>query len=153
MDDAAVADELAIRNLVARYADAVTRRDEAAWTATWAKDGEWWMMGSPTRGREDVVALWRTLTGPLAFVIQIPTTGLIELRGDCAVGRWYITEHIRGGDGSAMLILGVYHDRYRREDGEWVFETRRFDPLYMGPPDLSAEARPFPEQAAKENES
>ena len=37
-NDTPVADELAIRELVARYADAVARRDDDAWAATWTED-------------------------------------------------------------------------------------------------------------------
>ena len=33
-------DEVAIHALVARYADAVTRREEKDWGATWAEDGD-----------------------------------------------------------------------------------------------------------------
>ena len=34
----AVQDELAIRQLIARYSDAVNRYDAEAWAATWAPD-------------------------------------------------------------------------------------------------------------------
>ena len=40
MADRNVADELALRELVTRYADAVCRRDAAAWGDTWAAEGE-----------------------------------------------------------------------------------------------------------------
>jgi ketosteroid isomerase-like protein len=42
-----VEDELAIRALVARYADAVCRRDPDAWAATWAEDCKWDLGGGP----------------------------------------------------------------------------------------------------------
>ena len=53
-----VSDELAIRNLVARYSDGVNRRDGAIWSDTWAADSEWLLMGNPTRGREAILALY-----------------------------------------------------------------------------------------------
>ena len=37
----AAEDELAIRGLLARYGDAVCRRDPQAWIATWAPDCTW----------------------------------------------------------------------------------------------------------------
>ena len=40
-------DDLAIRELVYRYADAVCRRDETAWADTWAQDGLWSLPGAP----------------------------------------------------------------------------------------------------------
>lgn len=138
------ADELAIRNLVARYADAVGRRDEKAWAETWTEDGEWHVLGQPAQGRDKVVALWNQLMGGLPFVVQLPSGGIIEIDGDHGRGRWYITEHGRMADGTGMMNIGHYRDDYRRVDGAWYFARRRFDALYMGPPDLSAEPRPLP---------
>ncbi len=140
----ATADELAIRNLVSRYADAVNRRDADAWAATWSKDGEWSVMGNPTKGREAVVALWQQLMGGLSWVVQLTYGGTIEVAGDEGTGVWYLTEKMKRPDGTAASSVGVYHDRYVREGGEWVFASRRFDALYMGPPDLSADPLPFP---------
>ena len=42
-------DELALRNLMARYVDAVNRYDADAWIATWAEDGVWNLLGNPRR--------------------------------------------------------------------------------------------------------
>jgi hypothetical protein len=145
MSEATIADQLAIHELVSRYADAVTRRDEQAWADTWAEDGEWHVLGNPAKGREAVVALWNKLMGGLPFVIQLPSAGTISIDGPNGTGRWYITEHGKTADGSGLFTVGVYHDRYRRIDGEWRFARRRFDMLYSGPPDLSGMTLPFPE--------
>ncbi len=143
MKDAQIGDELAIRDLVARYADAVARCDAEAWAATWAEDGEWYIFGQPTRGRDEVVALWKTLMGTLSFVLQVPSSGIIRIEGARGTGRWHVTEYGKGDDGS-MLTLGTYRDEYCRIGDHWRFRLRRFDALYMGPPDLSAPALPFP---------
>ena len=145
MDEARAADEVAIRGLVARYADAVVRRDEGAWAATWAEDAEWHILGNPTRGRGEIVALWSKLMAGFPWVAQLPNSGVVDVDGDRATGRWYITELGKGPDGSASLTLGVYHDEYRRIADQWYFARRRFDVLYGGPPDLSAKPNPFPE--------
>jgi uncharacterized protein (TIGR02246 family) len=141
----AITDELSIRNLVARYADAVNRRDTDAWAATWSKGGEWNVMGNPAKGREAVVALFQQLMGGLSWVVQLPYSGTIEVAGDEGGGRWYLGEFMKRVDGTASSNVGVYHDRYVREGGEWFFARRRFDALYMGPPDLSADPNPFPD--------
>ena len=143
-----VEDELAIRSLVTRYSDAVARRDEADWAATWAADGEWRVLGRSVQGREEVTALWSKLMGGLSFVLQLPNAGLIELDGDRAKGRWYITEHGKLEDGTALLTLGVYHDEYTRGADGWRFRRRRFDVLHMGPPDLTGQIVPFPEDVS-----
>ena len=48
-----------------------------------------------------------------------------------AKGRWYITEHGKMEDGTALLTLGVYHDEYTRGAEGWRFQRRRFDLLQL----------------------
>ena len=143
MNDKA-ADELAIRNLVARYSDAVNRRDAGAWGATWADNGEWLLMGQSTRGRDNIVAFWEKLMQGFPFVMQLVHSGTVEVDGDRGLGRLYLTEISKSPDGTAGSSVGVYHDRFVREQGEWRFAQRQFNLLYMGPPDLSGQLIPFP---------
>ena len=100
--------ELAVRNLVGRYAHAVTSRDEAAWAATWTQDAEWHVIGMHAQGREAVVALWNKLIGTLPFVVQIPTGGVIELDGDRGTGRWTMREIGKDREGKGLFTLGIY---------------------------------------------
>ena len=144
----AVTDKNEIRDLVARYADAVTRRDEKAWGETWTEDGEWHVIGRTASGREAVGALWQTLLGGLSFVVQLANTEQITVEGDRGSGRWYVTEYARSNDGTALLNVGFYRDEYRRVDGSWRFARRRFDALYMGPPDLGGATFPHPEEVS-----
>ena len=130
MKETDVASELEIRGLVARYADAVSRRDEDAFGATFATDGEWQILGNVAEGREKVVALWKSLMENFPFVVQLVTGGIIEVDGERATGKWYITEHNRLAKGGAILAIGVYVDDYVREGGRWCFARRRFAPLY-----------------------
>ena len=52
-------DELAVRGLVARYCDAVCRRDREAWAATWAVDCTWDLGGGRVvHGRQAALDLW-----------------------------------------------------------------------------------------------
>ena len=73
-----VADELALRTLVARYADAVCRKDVPAWRATWAEDGEWQVLGTTVRGRDAVVAYYESIVSGLEAVVQHAHGGIIE---------------------------------------------------------------------------
>ena len=88
-------DELAIRSLVARYADAVNRYDEALWAGTWAVNGVWDLAGMVVEGRKAVVDFWRNAMGSFEFAIQLVYQGTIEIEGDSASGRWYLTETLR----------------------------------------------------------
>lgn len=146
-DEAArVQAELEIRTLVARYADAVIRRDASDWGETWAVDAVWKIMGMETHGREGIVALWQRLMAGLTNVVQVPNACILEIDGARATGRWTITEYNKLATGTAMLMVGVYHDAYTRADGAWRFASRRFDALYAGPPDLSGAFHAFPKE-------
>jgi hypothetical protein len=132
-------DDLAIRNLVARYADAVSHADESAWIGTWALDGRWTIAGTTSEGHDGLVQTWRSLMGLFERVVQLPQSGFVELAGDRASGRWQMVEIGRGRDGSSSVTLGSYRDDYRRVDSGWRFDHRRFDFVYTGPPDLSGQ--------------
>ena len=138
MDVERIAAELEIRELVARYATAVTARDTETWAATWTDDCEWYVVGRSAQGRQDAVALFEKLVSGMPFVSQQATDGQIRVDGDRATGTWQIIEHAKLPAG-ALLNLGTYDDQYVREDGVWRFAVRRFHMLYMGPPDLSGE--------------
>jgi uncharacterized protein (TIGR02246 family) len=141
--EAKIADELAIRALVARYCHAVAERDEVAWAATWAADGAWKVLGQEVRGRDAILAHFRALVSAARWVVQVATDGWIELAGDEATGKWQICETIQTKDGRAALNMGCYSDRYvRGPDGQWRFARRELRGSYFGPPDLSAESRP-----------
>ena len=73
--------------------------------------------------------------------------------GDKATGRWYITEHLQfaekddAGNPTGMFNIGVYQDRYVRENGEWLFSERHYGVLYNdgGKGNMSGTVNPYPE--------
>ena len=150
MSDTAVADELEIRNLVARYADAVLRLDPASWLETWASEGEWELLGESSRGHDALAARLAALTGGLEYVMQFVGAGIVEVSGSGAWGRWPIVEHARTREGTALFTMGAYSDDYCQENGVWRFARRGFSLFYMGPPDLSGRLMPVPEDLGKE---
>lgn len=126
-----VEDELAIRHLVAAYADAVNRRDESLWASTWATDGVWDLMGNAIEGKDAVVATWKGAMGGFAFVVQLVYQGTVAIDGDTATGRWYLAEHLKPqGDDNGMFNIGTYIDDYVKEAGEWKFARRSYHVLY-----------------------
>jgi ketosteroid isomerase-like protein len=137
------ADDLAIRRLVHRYADAVVHRDADAWASCWAEQSSWDLgRGREVEGKEQITALWRQAMGGMAAVVQMVHNGVIDATGvpDQATGRWYIDERYRRADGTDGILLAHYDDEYvRRADGEWRFARRALVPHYSGPPDLSAD--------------
>jgi hypothetical protein len=128
-----VEDELAIRNLVARYADAASRRDPDAWVATWAADCVWDLGGGRvTRGHDETLALWRSSIAKYPWVVQVPTSGLVEEVAGEVRGTWYVLELNHLSDGSGIMHLGHYRDTYVNSNDRWRFARRRFHLIYRG---------------------
>jgi len=139
-------DVLAIQRVVADYADAVCRRDEAAWSATWAPDCVWELTdGRSSQGRPATVALWREALARYPWVAQVVTGCLVDVadRAETATASTYILELNRLLDGSGALHLGQYSDTLARADGRWSFTSRRLHLLYRGPLD-PGDVMPFP---------
>lgn len=129
------ADEQSLRDLV--HADAVNRRDVDAWRELWTEDGVWEAFGSAFEGRDTVVATWQGAMQGFAMVFHISHHGQLDVTGDTATGRWTVSEQLKGQDGTAGLLLALYHDEYRRNAGRWRFARRRLDVRHNGAPDLS----------------
>lgn len=128
-----VADELAIRNLVARYADAVWRRDGDAWEATWATEGTWTLPGGhEVAGRNNIRAAWERAMSRYPTVVQLIHQGEIRFDDHAATGRWYLSERGTTVDGDPIDHVGAYDDTYIAGDGGWRFLTRRFEVIAVG---------------------
>ena len=130
-------DEQALRNLMARYVDAVNRYDADAWAATWAEDGVWNLLGAPVSGRDNILGLWQQMMASFEFALMMPNSCLFEVSGDTASGHWYLHEYSRDKEGNASTILSRYVDTYVKQDGQWLYKTRDYGFIYNGPADLS----------------
>ena len=128
-----------LRRLAERYVDAVNRFDPDAWIGTWAPDGIW-DTGQPREGHEAMLEAWMGAMTRLPNVYMHVYSGVIDdVTGDTASGRWYMGEFLNMPDGSRSMNSICYVDTYRRVDGDWKIQVRRFEPLYRGPADLSGE--------------
>ena len=139
-----VEDELALRALMARYIDAVNRKDGEAWINTWAEDASWHLMGQEASGRDNILALWQQMMANFEFAVMMPSSCLFEVEGYFASGHWYLQEFTRDMEGNAANVLSRYRDTYSRMDGQWLFQSREYDVMYFGPADLSANFSPLP---------
>jgi ketosteroid isomerase-like protein len=142
-----VADELSLRNLVARYADAVTRQDASVLRDLFAPDGEWIVTGhGEPRGHDEIVAFLDGLLANWNGIVHALLSGTITfdavdpLR---ATGRWYISEFGQLRNGDEVFFAGVYHDEYTRDTGAWRFARRRYHSLFRRTGDGVATS-PFP---------
>jgi ketosteroid isomerase-like protein len=137
-------DELALRNLMSRYVDAVNRRDAPAWGATWAPEGSWNLMGTAVSGRDNIVGLWQQMMAGFEFAVMMPASGLFAVSGDTASGHWYLQEYTRDLEGNTGTVLSRYLDTYIRLDGEWLYQSRDYSFIYHGAADLSGNYTPLP---------
>ena len=139
----ALEDELALRNLMGRYTDAVNRRDADAWVATWAADGVWNLLGNPVSGRDNILALWQQMMGSFEFALMLPSSCLFTVKGDTASGHWYLHEYTRDLQGNASTVLSRYLDTYVKQGGQWLFQSRSYGFIYNGAADLSGTYTPL----------
>ncbi len=141
----ALADRQAISDLVAAFADAVSRRDAVGVGALWIDDGEWHVPGlDVARGPSGVTAqLERLLTGFVSLT-QVVHSGVVQLDAGVATGRWYLSEIGVDAEGNAVQFVGVYRDAYRRTESGWRFAERRFNFLFRGRLEGRAKGYPHP---------
>jgi SnoaL-like domain len=132
-------DRLAIADLVARYVEAVATADRALFHSVWAGDARWLVDGRGTfTGPDEITSLFWRLRERQEFAIQRVVSGrAIVQHDDTATGRWIIHSLTRTNGNGAELV-GIYDDRYVRENSQWRFRERAFTPLYRGPIALEA---------------
>ena len=132
-----VEDELALRNLMGRYVDAVFRSDAEAWAATWAEDARWNVVGTDVIGRDNIVGLWQELMTTFEFALMLPSSSQFEVNGDQASGHYYLQEFTRDQAGKSSTLISRYIDTYSRVGGDWLYQSRQYEIIYNGPADLS----------------
>jgi ketosteroid isomerase-like protein len=138
-----IEDELALRNLMGRYADAVNRVDAEVWIDTWAEDGIWNLLGNPVSGRDNILALWKQMMSSFEFALMLPSSCLFEVNGETASGHWYLHEYTRDPEGNASTVLSRYQDTYVKKDGQWLYQSRDYGFIYNGASDLSGSYTPL----------
>ncbi len=136
----AIADRVQIEPLPGEFTDAVMMRDWDRLASLFTRDGA-------LRMHVELVGLEEIRTGieqaqdrPDYFV-QTTHPGTIQLAGDSASGRAYLSELIRSRDGSSHLNYAIYHDRYRRTAEGWKFTERVYEVRYL---DTTPLADPYP---------
>jgi ketosteroid isomerase-like protein len=142
-----VADELAIRDLVHRYADACSRRDSAGVASVFTSDAEWTSAAlGQFHGREALESFFTEMLGDWLVFIQAVLSGVVVFHTtdpDRARGRWFVQETGQRSEGANLIVSGVYHDEYVREAGAWHLSRRRYDPLLVRADD-AVTSLPYP---------
>ena len=147
----AIADRIEIEALRGEFTDAVMMRDYDRLTSLFTADG---MVRIPhineeAVSRKEIRAGVERLQSLWEYFVQTTHPGTIQLDGDTAVGRAYISELAHSREGRSQLNYSVYHDRYQRTPDGWkfaerIYEVRYLDttPLAGSPPQAGGGRRP-----------
>jgi SnoaL-like domain len=136
MTEFVVAD-CAVRQLQARYTDAVWRKDFDAFADCFAEDAEWRISGMNLRGRTEIVTTFKSFMARFKRVLVTLRTPILEVGDGMASGRTYLTEQNVFLDGRGYAPIGVYYEHFVDQGDRWRFKWRLFQTHYAGPPDLS----------------
>jgi SnoaL-like domain len=133
-----VADEMAIRGLAHAFADAVNRRDAAAFESLWDESGVW-QIGAPlhaiAEGSTGIAAQFVKLWDALEFVVQQVHSGIVTIEGDRATFRWFVHEIGQRRRAGPYNSHAFYEDEMVKRDGSWRFVRRNYRHLWL---DLSS---------------
>lgn len=129
----APATDIALRQLISKYCDAVVRRDADAFGQLWTTDAVW-NLGRNYEGREAISDAFAKLTKAFVWLVQTAPNAVFEVdeATGTGAGRVTIVEQFntkKGGDGT---LVGVYHDQYVRQQGVWRFAERRIEVIHQG---------------------
>lgn len=127
-------DRLLIRELFGLYGDASCKGDADSWLATFAEDCEWNSHMFNRKGKADLREQWDQLWqafDKLGFLSEI---GWIAVDGDTARASSQAREIIRLKDGGLFKLIGHYDDYLVRENGQWLFSRRNYQPLVLEEP-------------------
>jgi 3-phenylpropionate/cinnamic acid dioxygenase small subunit len=135
----------AIEDLLRRYADLHQKGDHEGVAGLFATDAELTVEpfeGAPTsslgtrRGRVEILEFFaRGGSGPAPPGLTLGTSNSVidaDVAAGTATARSDYTLVGPGQDGpSTVLVAGRYHDRFRRENGQWCFASRRYETTLM----------------------
>lgn len=129
--------ESAIRQLQARYADAVWRKDYAAFGDCHTDGCEWRVGGKVLRGRSEIVANLKRLESYFSRSLMTFRTPIPTVENGTAFGRTYVTEQDVLTDGRAVTPIAASFDRFVDQGDQWRISWSFFQMHYYGPPDYS----------------
>jgi hypothetical protein len=127
-------DELAIRQLAAAYADACNRMDPVAMASVYAEDGELVALAfseKPMKGRDKLERVFTKLLADRDFIFYVIFSGIVNLDGDKATARWWVSEMRQVKDADHIIVmLACFQDEIVRLPEGWRFSRRVVKPMF-----------------------
>ncbi|WP_145138710.1 nuclear transport factor 2 family protein [Paenibacillus sp. Y412MC10] len=138
-----IVDRFEIEALRGEFTDSVMMRDPDRLASLFTEDSVWRIPGAGVEltGREQIRDGSKRLQSQWDFFVQTTHPGTIQIDGDAAAGRAYISELARLQDGRSGLNYAVYHDRYQRTEDGWKFAERVYEVRYLDTTPLSGSAQ------------
>lgn len=131
-------DEMSIRDLVARFANACSPPNYDAFARLWLPGEEnspSWSLSAPyatsVSGIDGIVALLQRLLGTRDFFVQFAHSGVVEIDGASATGRWIMHEVAKGPGKTYYNNYAIYDDEYTKLDGKWYFQSRSYTYMFL----------------------
>jgi ketosteroid isomerase-like protein len=128
-----LADRFEIEALRGEYADAVMTKEYDRLGRLFT-DGAVYRIPSGEvlrTGRDEIRTGLERLGREWEYLVQTVHPGIIEVDGDTAAGRAYVSELGRMHSGMSMYNYGVFHDRYQRTPDGWKFAEREYEVKYF----------------------
>jgi ketosteroid isomerase-like protein len=137
-----IADRVEIEALRGEFTDAAMMRDYDRAASLFTPDGALRMPNVPVElvGREEIRGWGERVPAIVDYFVQTTHPGMIQLDGDTATGRAYMSELIGLRDGRSELNYAIYHDRYQRTGDGWKFTERVYEVRYRDTSPLAGSA-------------
>ncbi|GHO99448.1 hypothetical protein KSF_094960 [Reticulibacter mediterranei] len=137
-----IVDRFEIEALRGEFTDAAMMYDYDRLASLFTQNGVLRFLGANIEqvGREQIRTGSKQLQGQWDYFVQNTHPGTIQLLGDTAIGRAYMSELIRLRDGKSYLNYAVYHDRYQRTEEGWKFAERAYEVRYLDTTPLAGSA-------------
>jgi 3-phenylpropionate/cinnamic acid dioxygenase small subunit len=125
-----LADELQIRNVIARLAQLADGGDLDEYVGLFTDDASWEMPGAPRRGRADILAgaserRASGQTGPGSATRHLLTTICVQVGdGDTSVADSYWLFYADTTTTPVVRLMGHYHDTFARSTDGWQLARR-----------------------------
>ncbi len=138
----AIADRVEIEALRGEATDAVMMHDYDRLASLFTPDGVVRIphINAEAVSRQEIRAGSERLQALLDYFVQTTHPGTIQLDGDTASGRAYLSELVRFRDGRSELNYAIYHDRYQRTADGWKFTERVYEVRYLDTTTLAGSA-------------
>ena len=132
----ALADRLAIGDVLIRYATALDSRDWELLATCFTEDGvtDYQELGGVNAGPEAIIATCRGALGGLDASQHLIANIVVAVEGDRAQASCYFqAQHVYSGaaGGDNFLVGGTYRDRLVRTADGWRIEHRTLEPTWQ----------------------